>query len=165
MCYVSLKLIIKGSDSYLRQNLFTINEEYGHVCEDFIIVRDDHVLTPASIDAQIKHGCKHIGLPLKSMHKTRKTYASTLLHNGVNLSIVKDMLGHADEATTMAHYIFNTENSESTDLTVLNALEVIPAKQVTQSDTSSNQIIRSKSKKSRNHKGFGNLLGTAGKGT
>jgi len=105
------------------QRVIAINKEYGHACEDFLFVRDNHVLTPASIDAQMKHGCKYIGLPLKSMHKIRKTYASTLLHNGVNLSIVKDMLGHADEATTLAHYIFNTEDRESTDRTVLNALE------------------------------------------
>ena len=44
------------------------------------------------------------------MHKIRKTYASTLLHNGVNLSIVKDMLGHADELTTLKHYIYNIED-------------------------------------------------------
>jgi len=56
------------------------------------------------------------------MHKIRKTYASTLLHNGVNLSIVKDMLGHADESTTLKHYIYNIEDSTETDNKVLNAL-------------------------------------------
>lgn len=49
-------------------------------------------------------------MKVKTMHKIRKTYGSTLLHNGVNISAVKDMLGHADESTTMKHYIYNTEN-------------------------------------------------------
>lgn len=57
------------------------------------------------------------------MHKIRKTYASTLLHNGVNLSIVKDMLGHANESTTLKHYIYNIEDSIETDNKVLNALD------------------------------------------
>lgn len=57
------------------------------------------------------------------MHKIRKTYASILLHNGVNLSIVKDMLGHADESTTLKHYIYNIEDSTETNNKVLSALE------------------------------------------
>ena len=84
-----------------------INEEYGHQYKDFLFVRDGRCLTPDAVDTQIKRGCEYIGIPVKTMHKIRKTYASTLLHNGVNLSIVKDMLGHADESTTLKHYIYN----------------------------------------------------------
>ncbi len=46
-----------------------------------------------------------------------------MLHNGVNLSIVKDMLGHADESTTLKHYIYNIENGTESDNKVLNALD------------------------------------------
>lgn len=52
---------------------------------------------------------------LKTMHKIRKTYTSTLLHNGVNICIVKDVLGHSDEAITLRHYIYNIENHEEID--------------------------------------------------
>ena len=100
-----------------------INEEYGHKYEDFLFVRDGRCLTPDAVDTQIKRGCEYIGIPVKTMHKIRKTYASTLLHNGVNLSIVKDMLGHADESTTLKHYIYNIEDSTETDNKVLNALD------------------------------------------
>ena len=51
----------------------------------------------------------------KTMHKVRKTYVSALLHNGVNISIVKDMLGHADGAIHLRHYIYNIKNDEETD--------------------------------------------------
>ncbi len=100
-----------------------INEEYSHQYKDFLFVKDGKCLTPDAVDAQIKRGCEHIGIPVKTMHKIRKTYASTLLHNGVNLSIVKDMLGHADESTTLKHYIYNIEGSTETDNKVLNALD------------------------------------------
>ncbi len=109
------KRIIKRIDA--------INETYGHRYKDFLFVKDGKCLTPDAIDAQIKRGCEHIGIPVKTMHKIRKTYASTLLHNGVNLSIVKDMLGHADESTTLKHYIYNIEDSTETDNKVLNALD------------------------------------------
>lgn len=100
-----------------------INEEYGHQYKDFLFVRDGRCLTPDAVDTQIRRGCEYIGIPVKTMHKIRKTYASTLLHNGVNLSIVKDMLGHADESTTLKHYIYNIEDNTETDNKVLNALD------------------------------------------
>jgi len=99
-----------------------INEEFGYSYKDFLFVKDGSCLSPDAVDAQIKRGCEYIGIPVKTMHKIRKTYASTLLHNGVNLSIVKDMLGHADESTTLKHYIYNIEDSQETDNKVLKAL-------------------------------------------
>ena len=93
----------------------------------------------------MKRGCEYIGIPVKTMHKIRKTFASTLLHNGVNISIVKDMLGHADESTTLKHYIFNIEDNSETDDIVLKALEGDEQKKSDQSDQ--NIITFSKKKK------------------
>ena len=100
-----------------------INKEYGFSCNGLLFRRKGTLLSPDTIDAQIKRGCEYIGIPVKTMHKIRKTYASTLLYSGVNVSIVKDMLGHADENTTLKHYIFNTEEESETDNIVLNVLE------------------------------------------
>jgi integrase len=99
-----------------------VNAEYGNLYKDYLFVRNGYIMSPDALDAQVKRGCEYIGIPVKTMHKIRKTYASTLLHNGVNLSIVKDMLGHADESTTLKHYIFNTETDDETDKSVLSAL-------------------------------------------
>lgn len=125
-----------------------INEKFGYQYEDFLFVKDNNCLTPDAIDAQIKRGCEHIGIPVKTMHKIRKTYASTLLHNGVNLSIVKDMLGHADESTTLKHYIYNIEDSTETDNKVLNALESLNYEKSAQSDQ--NVIPFTKRKRTEN---------------
>ncbi len=115
-----------------------INEEYGYNFKDFLFVKNGNCISPDAVDAQMKRGCEHIGIPVKTMHKIRKTYASTLLHNGVNISIVKDMLGHADESTTLKHYIYNTENSRETDEKVLNALG---EEKTSKSDQSDQKII------------------------
>lgn len=125
-----------------------INEEYGHQYKDFLFVKDGRCLTPDAVDTQIKRGCEYIGIPVKTMHKIRKTYASTLLHNGVNLSIVKDMLGHADESTTLKHYIYNIEDSTETDNKVLNALD---PQNDAKSDQSDQNIIQfTKIKRAKN---------------
>ena len=57
------------------------------------------------------------------MHKIRKTYASTLYKNGVSIPVIRYLLGHADEATTFKHYIFNLDTDETTDELVINALQ------------------------------------------
>ncbi len=115
-----------------------INKEYGFHYKDFLFVKDGCCLSPDAVDAQMKRGCEYIGIPVKTMHKIRKTYASTLLHNGVNLSIVKDMLGHADESTTLKHYIYNIEDNEETENKVLEALG---DKGTAKSDQSDQNII------------------------
>lgn len=115
-----------------------VNKEYGYGYEDFLFVRDGKYMSPDMIDAQVKRGCEYIGIPVKTMHKIRKTYASTLLHNGVNISIVKDMLGHADESTTLKHYIYNVEDNVETENIVLNALE---GEKRVKSDQSDQKII------------------------
>lgn len=125
-----------------------VNEEYGHRYKDFLFVKDGRCLIPDAVDAQIKRGCEHIGIPVKTMHKIRKTYASTLLHNGVNLSIVKDMLGHADESTTLKHYIYNIEDSTETDNKVLNALD--PQNRAKSDQSDQNIILFAKIKRAEN---------------
>lgn len=132
----------------LIKRLETINEEYGHKHQDFLFVRDGRCLTPDAVDTQIKRGCEYIGIPVKTMHKIRKTYASTLLHIGVNLSIVKDMLGHADESTTLKHYIYNIEDSTETDNKVLNALD--PQNDAKRDQSDQNIILFSKIKRAEN---------------
>lgn len=118
-----------------------INKKYGYSCNGLLFSRKGTLLSPDTIDAQIKRGCEYIGIPVKTMHKIRKTYASTLLHNGVNVSIVKDMLGHADENTTLKHYIFNTEEESETDNIVLGVLEGENKAKKLKSEQSEHRII------------------------
>lgn len=125
-----------------------INDENGFCYKDYLFVRDNHPLLPDAVDAQIKRGCEYIGIPVKTMHKIRKTYASTLLHSGVNISIVKDMLGHADETTTLRHYVYNIESSTDTDWIVKQALEGAQSVKSDQSDQ--NIICFQKKKKAEN---------------
>lgn len=130
------------------QRVEIVNEEYGQRYQDFLFVKDGKCLTPDAIDAQMKRGCEHIGIPVKTMYKIRKTYASTLLHNGVNLSIVKDMLGHADESTTLKHYIYNIEDSTETDNKVLSALD--PQNDTKRDQSDQNVIPFAKIKRAEN---------------
>ena len=100
-----------------------VNEWNDNVYKDFLFVRNGTVMSPDAVDTQLIRGCNYIGIPVKTMHKIRKTYASTLYENGVSIPVIADMLGHADENTTLKHYIFTRINNEEKDQLVLSALQ------------------------------------------
>lgn len=104
------------------ERVIKINEKYGKCYQDFLFVKDSYLMSPDAIDTQIKRGCDYIGIPTKTMHKIRKTVASKLIENGVSVSATKDILGHADESTTLRYYIYDTDTQDENNKKVLNAL-------------------------------------------
>lgn len=99
------------------------NETNGKFNEGYLfLTKDGTTITEGAVDGQLRNGCEKINIPVRSMHKIRKTYASTLYQRGVSITIISKMLGHADESTTLKHYIFNIADTTETDTLVLNAL-------------------------------------------
>ena len=56
---------------------------------------------------------KEMGIPVKSSHKARKTYISSLYSEGVNPNTIRALVGHTYERTTLHNYCF--DRSESTE--------------------------------------------------
>ncbi len=56
--------------------------------------------------------CEQIDIPKRSMHKARKTYATTLLDAGVSPRIIMNQMGHTMIDTTEAYYHYNNKNAE-----------------------------------------------------
>lgn len=54
--------------------------------------------------------CDALNLNRRSMHKIRKTYATTLLNYNVDESIIAEQMGHKDIATTLGYYYFSNKN-------------------------------------------------------
>lgn len=104
------------------ERVININQKGGEYYQDFLFVRNGYLMSPDAIDAQIKRGCEYIGIQVKTMHKIRKTVASKLIENGVSVSATKDILGHADESTTLRYYIYDTDTQDENNKKVLNAL-------------------------------------------
>ena len=60
---------------------------------------------------RLKRICNNIGILPRSMHKIRKTYASTLFACGIEEKIVQNQLRHKDSMTTHNYYEFSVRNS------------------------------------------------------
>lgn len=56
--------------------------------------------------------CKTLGINVRSPHKIRKTYVSTLLNNGVDADFVRTQVGHKDLQTTLNSYVYSTSTSD-----------------------------------------------------
>lgn len=52
----------------------------------------------------LRTACKALGIPLRSTHPVRKTYATAMLDAGVPTKIVQNQLGHRDISTTEKYY-------------------------------------------------------------
>lgn len=65
-------------------------------------------------DKTIRKVCRQCDIPVRSMHKLRKTYASYLLSQGIDEKIVQTQLGHADIITTRRCYHYNIWDTDQT---------------------------------------------------
>lgn len=80
---------------------------------DFLFLdQDGHRANERAIDTRIRKYCRYAGINPRGMHKTRKTYISTLLEKGMSPNAVKDQVGHSDLQTTFNNYYFSLTRDE-----------------------------------------------------
>lgn len=80
--------------------------------EEFLFTKNGKRIISIRMNYYLQKACDAIGIPRRSTHKIRKTYASTLLRNKVDDQLVKEQLGHSDVQTTRQYYYFITDTDE-----------------------------------------------------
>jgi integrase len=100
-----------------------INKEHHKPFEDYLFLKNGNVMPPTETDNAINRACRHCKIRVRRLHSIRKTYASKLYANGVDVPTISKMLGHADEETTRRHYIFSLQTKDESYDNVLKALE------------------------------------------
>ena len=76
--------------------------------------REGKLPHPSTVDSMFYRLCRRVGIPERSPHKTRKTYISTLIDNGVNINFIREQVGHENEKTTYESYCFNRSTRDET---------------------------------------------------
>lgn len=89
---------------------------------NFIFCKNGKNINHYSIQAMIKRGCEFINIDVKTSHKIRKTYISTLIDSGLNIDEIRRMVGHSDERTTYGNYCFNRLTNKQTEDAIEKAL-------------------------------------------
>ena len=79
----------------------------------FIFVKNGKRIRSKWMNYYIRKACREVGIPERSTHKIRKTYASTLILNKVDEKLIQKQMGHTDIATTRKYYDFYIVTNES----------------------------------------------------
>lgn len=90
----------------------------GGNSNEYIFSDNGKPLSTRSVEYLYKKYCNQVGTVYKSSHKSRKTYISALIDGQVNLNTIREMVGHADERTTLNSYCFD----RSTDIEKVNLI-------------------------------------------
>ena len=64
------------------------------------------------IDHRLRKVCKNLKMPVRSMHKIRKTYGTTLIDAGVDEAIIIEQMGHSDIHCTKQYYYFSNKSRD-----------------------------------------------------
>ena len=83
-------------------------KEYGLSYQNLLFVSPENgIMKPRAVDAQMICGCEYVGIPLRTMHKIRKTVASDLFDAGVSLTDIAGLPGHRSRNAKRARKPFH----------------------------------------------------------
>ena len=123
------------SDTYIRSvplstaalliidRVMQINSKHHKQHDDYLFLKDGNVMPPTEVEKTMRRACRGCKISIKHIHSVRKTYASKLYSNGVDVPTISKLLGHADEETTRRRYIFSTKSNDENFDAVMKALE------------------------------------------
>ncbi len=80
---------------------------------EYLFMRDGRQLVLNTFNMELKRTCQKLGIKYRSSHQIRFTVATMLYEQGVSITKISALLGHADTATTW-HYIRKNNPDEST---------------------------------------------------
>lgn len=110
-----------------------INRKNREPDNSFLFIRNGKNINHHSVQAMIVRGCERIGIPVKTSHKIRKTFISTLIDSNLNIDEIRRISGHSDERVTYQNYCYNRFSDAQTENMIenaLNAKKVIKGNQI-----------------------------------
>lgn len=69
-------------------------------------------ITENGFNHKLSRICIAVNIPVRTMHKLRKTYGTTLIDHGVDDSIITAQMGHADIKTTRQYYYYSNQSND-----------------------------------------------------
>lgn len=108
------ELILKTLDKY--------HSDCKAYYEGYLFIKNRKRITHTCIEHLLRKNCLQLDMMVKSNHKIRKTYISTLIDSGLNINAVREFAGHEDERTTLNNYTFNRLGDSKTEDLLENVL-------------------------------------------
>ena len=107
---------------YYIASVIQINKELKRESEDYLFITNGQIISDNAVKDNLRRSCQRIGIPYRGTHSIRKTYASRLFESGISVTDIGRLLGHADETTTLKHYIYSFDDMDTITKKVFDAL-------------------------------------------
>lgn len=89
---------------------------------EYMMFENGHRVQTNTYNDRLKLACMKLGIPVRTMHKLRKTYGTTLIDNNVDESLIMEQMGHKDISTTRKYYYFANKDNDSKRKQIQNAI-------------------------------------------
>lgn len=98
--------VILGSDALRTLKMIERINPNG----EYLFMKDGERIKEKAFSVKITKICRYVGINERSMHKTRKTYATKLINAQVDERIIIKQLGHTDISCTKNFYYYNNKD-------------------------------------------------------
>lgn len=95
-----------------------------HSDNEYLFSHMGRQLTRSVCNNFLRNACKATGIKYRSVHKIPKTFATTLLDNGVYEAYVKTIMGHEDINTTRSHYYYCNKRKKDYETQIKSAIVI-----------------------------------------
>lgn len=106
---------LTGEAKKYLQMILDCNKTNGYSDEDYLLLDKNGRIHELAINSHIRRYCNALGMPIKSSHKIRKTYISSLIDSGLNINKVRAFAGHESELTTYNSYCYSRLSDKQTE--------------------------------------------------
>lgn len=104
------RYLILTDDAYV-----TMKKIMNLNCFGEYLFQDEHTrmrITENGFNHKLSRLCTSVGIPIRTMHKLRKTYGTRLIDADVDDSVIQGQMGHADIKTTRQYYYYSNKGME-----------------------------------------------------
>ena len=90
-----------------------LNVRNGYYDDNYVFISQKKIRSSArTITSYLEKLCPAVGIQVKSNHKIRKTYISSLFDAKVNIDTIRRLAGHEDEKTSLKNYCFDQSDKD-----------------------------------------------------
>ncbi len=77
---------------------------------ELIFQKEETLVTIHALTCALYYACEKVGIPERSMHVLRKTFATHLIDAGIEPAVIINQMGHSEFSTTTKHYYYNDKS-------------------------------------------------------
>lgn len=91
---------------------------------EYLFMKNNKRIHSIRFNYYLYKACREVGIPERSTHKIRKTYASKLIDANVEEALIQSQMGHSDIKTTRDYYYFCTQNQSNKEKQISSAVNM-----------------------------------------